>query len=230
VLWTEMAVRLRATGQGTDMVHRIVEALREEISAGALRGGSRITGEKELSAILRVSRSTLREALRILVHEGFLVSRWGVGTFVTDQLPSIVKGRTADVNVPLPLQWIEPHWTLLTDEETTIAADDVVAAALGIPPGENVCRRRRTYGISGRIVAVADETAGAGGSHAAGRCAVAIDVVTDHATDWAAFFRKNEPLLRIRQILFDTDRRPHRLNIVIRSTQDAHSGPLRLHE
>jgi DNA-binding GntR family transcriptional regulator len=47
-----MAVRLRATGQGTDMVHRIVEALREEISAGALRGGSRITGEKELSAIL----------------------------------------------------------------------------------------------------------------------------------------------------------------------------------
>jgi DNA-binding FadR family transcriptional regulator len=63
-----MAVRLRATGQGTDMVHRIVEALREEISAGALRGGSRITGEKELSAILRVSRSTLREALRILVH------------------------------------------------------------------------------------------------------------------------------------------------------------------
>jgi DNA-binding GntR family transcriptional regulator len=143
-----MAVRLRATGQVTDMVHRIVEALREEISAGALRGGSRITGEKELSAILRVSRSTLREALRILVHEGFLVSRWGVGTFVTDQLPSIVKGRTADVNVPLPLQWIEPHWTLLTDEETTIAADDVVAAALGIPPGENVCRRRRTYGIS----------------------------------------------------------------------------------
>jgi DNA-binding transcriptional regulator YhcF (GntR family) len=217
MLWTEMAVRLRAPGQGTDMVHRIVEALREEISAGALRGGSRITGEKELSAILRVSRSTLREALRILVHEGFLVSRWGVGTFVTDQLP-------------LPLQWIEPHWTLLTDEETTIAADDVVAAALGIPPGENVCRRRRTYGISGRILAVADETAGAGGSHAAGRCAVAIDVVTDHATDWAAFFRKNEPLLRIRQILFDTDRRPHRLNIVIRSTQDAHSGPLRLHE
>lgn len=101
---------------------------------GTLRGGSRITGEKV---------------------------RWGVGTFVTDQLPSIVKGRTADVNVPLPLQWIEPHWTQLTDEETTIAADDVVAAALGIPPGENVCRRRRTYGISGRILAVADKTAGA---------------------------------------------------------------------
>jgi DNA-binding GntR family transcriptional regulator len=142
MIWSEMAVRLRTPGQGTDMAHRIVEALRDEISAGALAGGSRIIGEKQLAAILRVSRSTLREALRILVHEGLLVSRWGVGTFVTNQLPSIVKGRTTDVNVPLPLQWIEPHWTLLTDEERTVAAEDAVAAALGIPPGESVSRRR----------------------------------------------------------------------------------------
>ena len=229
MIWSEMAVRLRAPGQGTDMVHRIVETLRDEISAGSLRGGSRITGEKQLAAILRVSRSTLREALRILVHEGLLVSRWGVGTFVTDQLPSIVKGRTTDVNVPLPLQWIEPHWTLLTDEERTVAAEDAVAAALGIPPGENVSRRRRTYGISGRTLAVADETAAAGGSRPAARSAVAIDVVTDRS-NWAAFFRKNEPLLRIHQTLFDEHRRPQRLNIVIRSTQAASSGPLRLQE
>jgi hypothetical protein len=229
MIWSEMAVRLRTPGQGTDMVHRIVEALRNEISAGALAGGSRIIGEKQLAAILRVSRSTLREALRILVHEGLLVSRWGVGTFVTNQLPSIVKGRTTDVNVPLPLQWIEPHWTLLTDEERTVAAEDAVAAALGILPGESVSRRRRTYGISGRILAVADETAAAGGSHCAGHCAVAIDVVTDRA-DWAALFRKTEPLLRIHQTLFDEDRRPQRLNIVVRSTHAASSGPLRLQE
>ncbi len=230
MIWSEMAVRLRAPGQGTDMVHRIVETLRDEISAGSLRGGSRITGEKQLAAILRVSRSTLREALRILVHEGLLVSRWGVGTFVTDQLPSIVKGRTTNVNVPLPLQWIEPHWILLTDEEGTVAADDVVAAALDIAPGENVYRRRRTYGISGRILAFADETAAGGGSRPAGRCAVAIDVVTDRSADWAAFFRKDEPLLRIHQTLYDKDQRPQRLNIVIRSTQNVHSGPLRLQE
>src|ERR1700681_2259208 len=179
MIWSEMAVRLRTPGQGTDMVHRIVETLRDEISAGTLAGGSRITGEKELSAILGVSRSTLREALRILVHEGLLVSRWGVGTFVTDQLPSIVKGRTTDVNVPLPLQWIEPHWTLLTDEEKTVAANDVVAATLRIPLGENVSRRRRTYAISRRTLAIADETPAGGGSHPAGRCAVPIDVVTD---------------------------------------------------
>jgi DNA-binding GntR family transcriptional regulator len=74
-----------------------------------------------------VSRSTLREAQQILVHEGLLVSGWGVGSFVTDQLPNIVKGRNTDVNVPLPLQRIEPHWTLLTDEETTAAAEDAVA-------------------------------------------------------------------------------------------------------
>jgi hypothetical protein len=105
----------------------------------------------------------------------------------------------------------------------------VAAAALGIPPGKNVSRRRRTYGISGRTLAVADETAAAGGSRPAARSAVAIDVVTDRS-NWAAFFRKNEPLLRIHQTLFDEHRRPQRLNIVIRSTQAASSGPLRLQE
>jgi hypothetical protein len=49
MIWSEMAVRLRTPGQGTDMVHRIVEALRDEISAGVLTGGSRIAGEKQLS-------------------------------------------------------------------------------------------------------------------------------------------------------------------------------------
>jgi hypothetical protein len=229
MIWSEMAVRLRAAGHGTDMVHRIVEALRDAISAGSLIGGNRITGEKQLAANLQVSRSMLREALQILVHEGLLVRRWGGGTFVTDQLPSIVKRRNTDVNVPLPLQWIEPHWTLLTDEETTVAAEDAVAAALGIAPGENVFRRRRTYGVSGRTLAVADETAAGGGSHPAGHCAVAIDVVTDRSR-WAAFFRKNEPLLRIHQTLFDEHRRPQRLNVVIRSTQAATSGPLRLQD
>jgi hypothetical protein len=227
--WAEMAVRLRTAGHGTDMVHRIVEALRDAISTGSLGGGSRITGEKQLAAVLQVSRSTLREALRILVHEGLLVSRWGVGTFVTDQLPSIVKGRNTDVNVPLPLQWIEPHWTLLTDEEAMVAAEDAVATALGIAPGTNVFRRRRTYGVSGRTLAVADETAAGAGTHRAGHCAVAIDVVTDRS-HWAAFFRKNEPLLRIHQTLFDAHCRPQRLNVVIRSTLASTSGPLRLQE
>jgi hypothetical protein len=36
MIWSEMAVQLRATGHGTDMIHRIVEALRDAISAGSL--------------------------------------------------------------------------------------------------------------------------------------------------------------------------------------------------
>jgi DNA-binding GntR family transcriptional regulator len=120
---------------------------------------------------------------------GFWSAAWGGGSFVTDQLPSIVKGRNTDVNVPLPLQRIEPHWTLLMDEETTAAAEDAAAAALGIAPGENVFRRRRTYGVSGRTLAVAEETAAGGGSHLADHRAVAIDVITDRS-HWAAFFSK----------------------------------------
>ena len=47
MIWSEMAVQLRATGHGTDMIHRIVEVLRNPISAGSLYRGDRDTGEKQ---------------------------------------------------------------------------------------------------------------------------------------------------------------------------------------
>jgi hypothetical protein len=36
MIWSEMAVQLRATGHRTDVIHRIVEVLRNPISAGSL--------------------------------------------------------------------------------------------------------------------------------------------------------------------------------------------------
>jgi DNA-binding GntR family transcriptional regulator len=102
-----------------------------------------------------VSRSTLREAQQILVHEGLLVSSLGGRQFRDRSVAEHRQGPQHDVNIPLPLQRIEPHLTLLMDEETTAAAEDAAAAALGIAPGENVFRRRRTYGVSGRTLAVA---------------------------------------------------------------------------
>jgi DNA-binding GntR family transcriptional regulator len=55
------------------MRHRVVDALRDAIIAGRLKPGERIR-ERELVALLGVSRSPLREAIRILETEGLIAS------------------------------------------------------------------------------------------------------------------------------------------------------------
>jgi len=62
---------------------RIAEAITEMIVQQRFRPGDRLPNELELSEELHVSRTTLREALRILSTRGLVEARRGIGTFVT---------------------------------------------------------------------------------------------------------------------------------------------------
>jgi GntR family transcriptional regulator len=53
------------------------------IESGELRPGYRLPAEPALAALYGVSRATLREALRSLEEDGFLIRTPGAGTFVT---------------------------------------------------------------------------------------------------------------------------------------------------
>lgn len=66
-----------------------VERLGTAIRLGLLAPGHKLPSERELSAELGISRSTLREALTTLVQSGHLVSQRGRGggTFVADEPP-----------------------------------------------------------------------------------------------------------------------------------------------
>ena len=50
--------------------------------------GSKLPNENELSEALKVSRTTLREAISFLVAQGVLEIRRGKGTFVSEDLPA----------------------------------------------------------------------------------------------------------------------------------------------
>lgn len=63
---------------------QIADALRGDITAGALRPGDDIPSETLLADRLNVSRMTVRQAIADLVAQGLLVRRRGVGTFVND--------------------------------------------------------------------------------------------------------------------------------------------------
>jgi GntR family transcriptional regulator, transcriptional repressor for pyruvate dehydrogenase complex len=66
-----------------------VERLGTAIRLGVLTPGSRLPAERELAEQLRISRSTLRQAITTLVQSGHLVSVRGRagGTFVADEPP-----------------------------------------------------------------------------------------------------------------------------------------------
>ncbi|ODS85485.1 MAG: hypothetical protein ABS46_01980 [Cytophagaceae bacterium SCN 52-12] len=67
----------------------LAERLREKIMAGQYNPGDKLPTEPELMALFEVSRSTVREAMRVLANSGWVRVQQGSGTFVeTNQASS----------------------------------------------------------------------------------------------------------------------------------------------
>lgn len=75
------------------LVEQIVSQIEELIEAGYWSVGDRIPSEMELIEKFDVSRNTLREAIRALVHAGLLETNQGSGTIVrsTNSLSAALK-------------------------------------------------------------------------------------------------------------------------------------------
>lgn len=67
----------------TSTAERVADVLRRRITDGDLAPGTRLS-EEQLVQVLRVSRNTLREAFRLLTHEGLLVHQLHRGVFVPE--------------------------------------------------------------------------------------------------------------------------------------------------
>ena len=63
----------------------IVSKIKNMISQGKLKSGDQLPTERELSEVFKVSRSSVREALRTLESQNFLESRQGDGTYIARQ-------------------------------------------------------------------------------------------------------------------------------------------------
>ena len=69
------------------LVDLAVSQLREQVLSGQWPVGGRLPAETELAQRLEVGRSTVREAIRALVHAGLLETRQGSGTYVRSLTP-----------------------------------------------------------------------------------------------------------------------------------------------
>ena len=77
-----------------NLAQKIAEELRNMILEEHIyQYGEKLPNENELSRHLGVSRTTLREGIRILASEGVLEVKRGRGTFVAEEVDQIVNSR-----------------------------------------------------------------------------------------------------------------------------------------
>ena len=129
----------------------VYDEIKQRIDAGRFPAGSRLPSEPDLATELRVSRATLREALRALEAEGTLRRRWGSGTYVADR-PRVDNSLDMNFGVTDAIHaagmtagtvrgrhWVEP-------------ASAAEAARLDLEPGQDVLTLERVRTAEGRPV------------------------------------------------------------------------------
>jgi GntR family transcriptional regulator / MocR family aminotransferase len=80
-----MEVHVSLVGR-KDLTREIYQQLRRAILDGRLAPGDRLPPTRELAHRLNVSRTTVTVAYDRLTGEGFITSRVGAGTFVSDDV------------------------------------------------------------------------------------------------------------------------------------------------
>jgi GntR family transcriptional regulator len=79
------------------LTDQTVQAIQEAIKQGKFPPGSQLPPEMELLQMMGISRTTLREALRILEEQRFIRKRRGLGTFVMEH--AIVKDMSQNFGI-----------------------------------------------------------------------------------------------------------------------------------
>ncbi|MPM41546.1 hypothetical protein SDC9_88201 [bioreactor metagenome] len=80
-----MSVQFESLNKVT-LTEQVMQQLAAKIISGELKPGEKLPPERELSQMLEVSRSRIREALRALSLIGFVTIKPGGGTFVGNQI------------------------------------------------------------------------------------------------------------------------------------------------
>jgi len=78
-------MRIRPLATEHKLSRQLFEQLAAEIRSGRLAPGARLPTEQALTRAARVSRTVVREAVAALRAEGLVITRQGVGAFVTPE-------------------------------------------------------------------------------------------------------------------------------------------------
>lgn len=128
-----METKLRPVGRQR-VYESIVDQIRQLIVDGMWKPGQRLPSERELSEVLAVGRTSVREALRILEAEGFIEIRAGDGSYVREgvivhshwqNLLNLIRGDDYTIDLMEARELIESQIAFVAAESAT--PDDIAA-------------------------------------------------------------------------------------------------------
>src|SRR5215208_6569649 len=133
-----------------------LQELRQAILGGTFRPGSQLPTEAELCEMLGVSRTVVREALRVLEDDGLVVRRHGVGTFVRNQ--PIIKNLNFNFGITEMIEsaGLKAGTSHLAFRKET--ADEEQSKQLSVPVGTPVITVERVRTADGRPVVYSLDT------------------------------------------------------------------------
>jgi GntR family transcriptional regulator len=120
------------------LYHQVKTSILRRIETGHWRPGDRLPSEDELAEGFKVSKITVRQALRELAQIGHIRREQGRGTFV--QRPPLVEGprQLTSFSEEMRRQGVQASSAVL--EQGIVPASADVASTLGIPEDEPVFR------------------------------------------------------------------------------------------
>ncbi len=131
-------------GSGVPIYRQLVQQVRRDVMLGRLRPGDQLPTVKEVVDALSVNPNTVVKAFSELEHEGLVVRRQGVGTFVA------ASAATASPPVSAKLLQSLARWVSRAREDG-LSAEQIralLAVALDEPDTATATARRTTPGIA----------------------------------------------------------------------------------
>ena len=120
---------------------QIHEHLRQRINSKELAAGTAIPSERELAETYKVSRMTVRQALRALRQEGLIYQERGIGTFVARRKLDVHTRNLGGFTAEMLRRGLQPSSKVLSLMRE--AATNQVAESLGIEPNAQIFRLER---------------------------------------------------------------------------------------
>ena len=140
------------------LVSQAAAAIRTRIKTGRWQLGEQLPSEPQLATELGISRGTLRESVRMLISNGLLDRRHGVGTFVARvPLPRIDRGIDELFGATDAIAQMGYAPGVGTCEITIERASNMVAGELRLPKQARVCHIKRVRLADERPVILCDD-------------------------------------------------------------------------
>ncbi|WP_067933210.1 GntR family transcriptional regulator [Alicyclobacillus kakegawensis] len=149
---TDVRVSQLEHGGHVPLYVQLSNLLRNQIVAGEWRAGDVIPTEAELMETYQVSRTTVREAVSLLVNEGLLRRKQGKGTIVQQPRVSETLGKLTGFSEEIRSRGMVPGARCL--QCGFVGANPRVSRCLGCPEGTTVLRTYRLRLANGEPIAV----------------------------------------------------------------------------